>query len=402
MHKPGKFNAFTDESLALDGAKSGPLAGTTFAVKDLFDIAGTVAACGNPDWARTHSAAKAHAEAVSTLLAAGASVRGKTITDEFAFSIIGENHHYGTPINPNALGHVCGGSSSGSAAAVAGNLVDFALGTDTGGSVRIPSSFCGIFGLRPSHGRVSLKGVFPLAASFDTVGWFARDPVLMQKIGQVLLQNPIAASKSPSRLLYPVDVWQDVASDTALALDPGVSRLEELYGPVERMTLAEGSNLAEWFETFRVAQGAEIWQTLGAWIEDVQPSIGPGIKERLDWCKSLTKAMQDDALSRREEIASRLQDVTQDGSVLVLPAAPGPAIESGRSAVASNEIRAQIIRLSGIAPLSGVPQMSLPVAKVTGLPVALSLMAARGSDEILLKMATELCGTAVDGLAPLL
>jgi amidase len=401
MRAAGRFNAFTDEDLSLDGAESGPLVGTTFAVKDLYDIAGTVAACGNPDWGRTHSVATEHAKAVSTLLAAGASVRGKTITDEFAFSIIGENHHFGTPINPNAPGHVCGGSSSGSAAAVAGGLVDFALGTDTGGSVRIPASFCGIFGLRPSHGRVSLKGVFPLAATFDTAGWFARDPALMQTIGRVLLHEPVLQPKRPTRLLYPVDAWQEVSTDTALALDPAVARLEALYGPVERMTLAQDSSLADWFETFRIAQGAEIWQTLGPWIEETQPSIGPGIRERLEWCKSLTKAAQQEALTQRAEITDRLKQITQDGSVLVLPAAPGPALEAGRSAVASNEIRAQIIRLSGIAPLTGLPQLSLPVGRVAGLPVALSLMGAYGADEALLEMAGTLCGTAVDGVASL-
>ncbi len=108
---------------------------------------------------------------------------GKAITDELTYSLNGENIHYGTPVNPKAPGRIPGGSSSGSAVAVAGELADFALGTDCGGSVRAPASFCGIYGMRPSHGRISTAGVFRLAPRFDTVGWFARDGRLLELRG---------------------------------------------------------------------------------------------------------------------------------------------------------------------------------------------------------------------------
>ena len=128
------------------------------------------------------------------LLDAGARIVGKTHTDEMTYSLNGENAHYGTPVNVNAPGRIPGGSSSGSAAAVAAGLVDFALGSDTGGSVRAPASFCGIYGLRPTHGRISLEGACALAASFDTVGWFARDPALLERVGRVLLRDDAPAS----------------------------------------------------------------------------------------------------------------------------------------------------------------------------------------------------------------
>ncbi len=395
----GRLNAFVDESLSLDGRSGGPLSGSTFAAKDLFDIAGRISHCGNPDWGRTHGPAETTSEAVRLLLEAGASLRGKTITDEFAFSIIGENHHYGTPINQNAPGRVCGGSSSGSAAAVAGGLVDFALGTDTGGSVRVPASFCGIFGLRPTHGRVSLGGVFPLAASFDTAGWFARDPDLMRQVGHILLADAVPEPEGPTRLLKPTDVWAEAEPKTGEVLSQALSHLESRYGQAVPMTLAEGSSLNAWFDCFRIAQGAEIWRTLGPWIKAVSPEIGPGIRERLEWCSSIDAESLDAANAERKCIAARLREVTADGSVLVMPAAPGPALEAGRSAVASNEIRARIIRLSGIAPLAGTPQLSLPVARVDGFPVALSLMGAPGTDETLLGMAAALCGTSQDGVS---
>lgn len=398
----GRLNAYTDEELTLGGAADGPLRGTSFAVKDLYDIAGTVAQCGNPDWGRTHGPAVSHAEAVRQLLAAGASVRGKTITDEFAFSIVGENHHFGTPENVNAPGRVCGGSSSGSAAVVAGGHVDFALGTDTGGSVRVPASFCGLFGLRPTHGRVSLEGVFPLAPSFDTAGWFAREPGLMRRIGSELLTGRAGSTTQPSRLLYPTDAWEQADPETRTALGKALKKFERRFGPAEPIRLSESDGLERWFETFRVAQGAEIWRTLGAWIEEVQPEIGPGIKERLAWCSGIDADARCAADSERDRITDRVNEVTRDGAVLVMPVAPGPAIPAGQAAVASDSVRAKIIRLSGIAPLARVPQLSMPVAKVDSMPVALSLMGAPGADEMLLAMADACCGNAVDGIAPLL
>ena len=174
----------THAKVRIEGAAEGPLAGLAFAAKDLYDVAGVITGCGNPDWIRTHEPAGTTAPAVETLLAAGATLVAKTLTDELAYSINGENHHFGTPVNVNAPGRIPGGSSSGSASAVAGGMVDFALGSDTGGSVRVPASFCGIYGLRTTHGRISLDAIQALAPSFDTVGWFARDAAPVEAGGR--------------------------------------------------------------------------------------------------------------------------------------------------------------------------------------------------------------------------
>src|SRR6202163_733421 len=190
-----RLNAFCRyEDVALEGIPTGRLLGCSFAVKDVFDLAGYRTGNGHPRWLETHPPAERTASAVERLLAAGARMVGKTYCDEMTYSINGENVHYGTPINPKAPGHVPGGSSSGSAAAVSGGLVDLALGTDCGGSVRIPASYCGIIGLRPTHGRVSDKGVLPFGPSFDVVGWFARDIDLFAKVGDVLLGDDKAAA----------------------------------------------------------------------------------------------------------------------------------------------------------------------------------------------------------------
>src|SRR6266699_2273766 len=188
------------------GAPRGPLTGLTFAAKDLFDVAGRPTGGGNHDWARTHPVPTRHAWAVQTLLDAGATLIGKTITDEVSLGILGENAFDGTPLNSKAPDRVPGGSSSGSAAAVAAGLCDTALGTDTGGSVRVPASFCGLYGIRPTHGRINVSGMMPQAPTSDTTGWFARDVDTFARVSSVMLDEAIATSL-PRRLIVAVDAF---------------------------------------------------------------------------------------------------------------------------------------------------------------------------------------------------
>src|SRR5437667_7917712 len=177
------------------GAPRGPLTGLTFAAKDLFDVAGHPTGGGNPDWARQHPVPTRHAWAVQRLLDAGATLIGKTITDEVSLGIVGEHAFYGTPINSRAPRRVPGGSSSGSAAAVAAGLCDTALGTDTGAAVRVPASFCGIYWIRPTHGRLPLDGMLPQAPSSDTTGWFARAAETFARVSRVMLGEAISPAR---------------------------------------------------------------------------------------------------------------------------------------------------------------------------------------------------------------
>src|SRR6266699_51576 len=200
------------------GAPRGPLTGLTFAAKDLFDVAGRPTGGGNHDWARTHPVPTRHAWAVQTLLDAGATLIGKTITDEVSLGILGENAFDGTPLNSKAPDRVPGGSSSGSAAAVAAGLCDTALGTDTGGSVRVPASFCGLYGIRPTHGRLDTRGMMPQAPSSDTTGWFARDAATFARVSAVLLGEAIP-DQLPQRLVVATDAFGLADPDTATALE---------------------------------------------------------------------------------------------------------------------------------------------------------------------------------------
>lgn len=269
-----------DNHAALAGSGAGPLAGLTFGAKDLFHIAGARTGFGQPDWLRTHAPATQTAVAVERLLAAGADMVGKTFTDELAYSLTGENVHYGTPVNTAAPDRIPGGSSNGSAAAVAGGLVDFALGSDCGGSVRLPASYCGILGMRPSHGRVSLEGAIPFGPSFDVAGWFARDPEIFEAVGRVLL-NDQTTPDPPVRLRYAADAFAMVDGSVTDALAGPVALAADEIGARGTVTVSD-ENLGAWMEVFRTLQAAEVWTNHGAWVTATRPALGPGVKERFE------------------------------------------------------------------------------------------------------------------------
>src|SRR5437667_3674702 len=209
---------------------SGMLDGLCFAVKDVIDVAGFKTGCGNPTWRDSHPVAVVHGVCVEQLLRAGARCIGRTVSDELAFSLLGENHFYGTPFNPRAADRVPGGSSSGSASAVACGLVDFALGTDTGGSTRVPASNCGIWGFRPSHGFISLARVNPLAPSFDTVGILAQSADVLARVGLVLLAcAPVPASK-PCKVHLIHEGFTLADADVQHAMLEPVRRLRGFFG----------------------------------------------------------------------------------------------------------------------------------------------------------------------------
>jgi amidase len=375
--------------VALAGSGKGPLAGLTFAVKDLFDIRGHRTGFGHPDWLATHPPAKRTAEAVKRLLAAGADMVGRTHCDELCYSLTGENVHYGAPVNVNAPGRIPGGSSNGSAAAVAGKLVDFALGSDCGGSVRIPASYCGILGMRPTWGRVSLDGAVPFGPSFDVAGWFARDVGVFEKVGRVLLRDRKKADK-PRRLLIAGDAFALLDPAVVSALQPAVARLEALIGKGEEVEVAP-EDLVTWFETFRTIQAAEVWASVGFWIDEVGPKLGPGVKERIAWAATVTPEMDAAASLRRADFVVRMEQLIGPHDILCLPTSPRAAPLLGTPVDKIEiEYRNQAMCLLCIAGLAGLPQVSLPMAEIDGLPLGLSIVGRRGADTMLLEIASAL------------
>jgi amidase len=387
-HDP--LGAFCRENHATrKGHAQGPLSGLTFAAKDAFHVEGVRTGFGQPEWLRTHPPANVTARAVELLLEAGADMIAKAHCDELCYSLTGENAHYGTPENVNAPGRVPGGSSNGSAAAVAGGLVDFALGSDCGGSVRIPASYCGIFGMRPTWGRVPLDGALPFGPSFDVAGWLARSPDVFERVGRVLLRDQ-SRPQWPKRLLIAKDAFGLVEDQVVQALMPAVEKVKSEIGAAEDVVVSE-EGLASWFEAFRTIQAAEIWGSLGAWITATKPRLGPGVKERLEWAATVSPDMMAQASARREQIRRRLEDLMQPGDVLCLPTSPRVAPLKGTTAdKVEVEYRNQAMCLLCISGHTGLPQVSLPVASLDSLPLGLSLLGARGSDVDLLAFSRRL------------
>jgi amidase len=371
--------------LRIAGAPSGPLVGLTFAAKDLFDVAGHPTGGGNPDWARRHPVPTRHAWAVQRLLDAGATLIGKTITDEVSLGILGENPFDGTPLNPAAPGRVPGGSSAGSASAVAQGLCDAALGTDTGGSVRVPASFCGLYGIRPTHGRLDLTGMMPQAPSSDTAGWFARDAATFARVSEVLLGETIPTTL-PTRLIVGVDAFGLADPDTAAALQPMVRRLSDLMKEVREDVLAP-PGMSVWARAQRTLQPYEAWLTFREWIDRDNPRLAFGVARMLVAASAIPESERQWAAMMRVEARARLAWLLPSDTILCLPTTPFPAPAQGLSLTALEPVRARILCLAAHGGLTGVPEVSLPGATVDGLPVGLSVVGARGSDAALVAVA---------------
>ena len=372
----------------IEGRAGGPLAGLTFAAKDLFDVAGTPTGGGNPDWPRAHAVPTQHAWAVKTLLDAGAALIGKTITDEVSLGILGENPFEGTPVNPRAPGHVPGGSSAGSAAAVAGGLCDTALGTDTGGSVRVPASFCGLYGIRPTHGRLNLAGMMAQAPSSDTTGWFARDAETFARVSAVLLGEAIP-DELPSRLIVARDAFALALPEVAAALEPPVNRLAALIGERHDEAMAP-PGLVAWARAQRTLQPAEAWTTFRDWIDAANPRFQFSVARNLALTATIPEAERGWAALVREEARGRMRQLLPPGTILCLPTTPFPAPRRGLPLSERDRLGSRITCLCAQGGLTGVPQVSIPGATVDGLPVGLSIIGARGSDAALVAVARAL------------
>jgi amidase len=383
-------SAFVPHDLGapIAGAPDGPLAGLTAAVKDMYDIAGQRAGGGSPDWLAAQRPAATHAGAVRRLLEAGASIVGKTVCDEFFYSVAGANAHYGTPANPRAPGRLPGGSSSGSAAAVAAGACDLALGSDTGGSVRVPAAFCGVYGIRPSHGRVDLSGAMVMAPSFDVPGWFAAGPGVFRRVGAVLLQGE-ALRRPIDRVVVLDDAFAQADSEIATLLGSVLDALAGTLPPLTRDAIAP-DGFDRWREIFRVIQAREVWDTYGRFVETAQPRLGPGIRERMAAAATVSEREATEARAEHQQVRRQIRDRVRPGTVLALPTAPCIAPREDTGAADLDSFRIRVMRLTCIAGLGGLPQISVPVGTVAGCPVGLSFIGWPGGDEDLLDFAVRL------------
>jgi amidase len=411
MNLDNRYGAFMTPELKVPPLGQGPLEGLMFTIKDVFAVIGHRSSAGNPDWLRSHIAATQHASAVQKLLLSGASLRGAAHTDEIMYSLGGENYHYGTPMNPRAPGRIPGGSSSGSAVAVASGSVDFALGTDTGGSIRVPSSYCGVYGFRPTHDAVGMEGVIPLSPSFDTVGWIADSAELLHRVGKVLLnsgetkadsdggdqtkgciltrsQVTMKPMKSMEQIFVATDAWNLTDQESSIGLSNALGTLQRSVSHCVEIEIAP-EGLKSWMDTFRELQGNEIWRTHGEWIEQEHPHFGPDIDARFTWASKRGEAGRIAALWMRAEISSRLHLLLGETGCIVIPTVPGAAPMRGGNSLQLEMDRNGAMMLCCIAGLAGLPQVTLPVMGENGLPLGISVIAGYGQDLRLLSWISE-------------
>ncbi len=365
----------------ISSTTSGPLTGLTFAVKDIYDIANVPTAFGSPAWLKSHPIPTKTADFIHSLVYAGASLVGKTHTDELTYSILGMNAHYGTPINSAAPNRVPGGSSSGSAAAVTAKLVDFAIGSDTGGSVRAPASFCGIYGFRPTHARISLEHARPLAKSFDTLGWFARDAQTLLKVGEVLF-NETAPSDLKANYFFLKEAFDllppEIASQAKEAMAKQLNKSD-----IPTVSIGD-QDLKDWAETFRILQAREIWVEHGQWAVQYIDEMGPGIKERFEAARMITDKQHTKAKSDQEYIIKIMGNFVANNAYLILPTVIdiAPLLQSTPAEL--DAFRRNTFQLLCIAGLCGLPQVTLPLLTIRDAPFGVSILGQRDKDLTLL------------------
>jgi amidase len=375
----------------------GVLDGLRFGVKDLFDVAGHPTGAGNPTWQATHPLPRESSPLVSTLLGAGATLVGKLVTDELAYSINGDNIHYGTPVNSRAPERVPGGSSSGSAAAVAAGLCDFALASDTGGSTRVPASYCGLWGLRTTHGLVRTSGMVPLHPSFDTATWLARKAEVFERVGQVLLRP---GGFSPERVV--------VIDEAAALADPvfaqPLARVAEvaaalLERAVEHVDIVPaGQTLDDWRGHYVTAGAHEGWQIHGGWIRSAKPDFGPAIAERWAAAAQVTDAAAREAWEAIDAIRARIDQVLDAATLAILPSAAGLAPERDATGAAVDALRRRTLQITCIAGIGGRPQVSIPLQSPEGVPLGISLLGPARADAALIALALRIAQALPAGL----
>ena len=379
-------------AVELASAEAGPLAGLTFGVKDLFDVAGYPTGAGSPHMLAKSGIKTASAPLVDRLLAAGARFVGKTHTDELAFSLNGENAHFGTPVNGRASDRIPGGSSSGSAAAVSSGLCDFALGTDTGGSVRGPASHCGLFGIRPTHGRVSLAGAHDLAPTFDTAGYFTRDAATFVRVGEVVLGPDAEPIPERPRLILAAYAFAMLDVEVRGAFATLIQTIEGRLGQADVQEVSH-TGFDPLFWAFRRIQGRQAWEVNGVMIERYAPPLGPGVKERFAFGRAVTDDEVAESEHCRAQFRTRLAHMLGRAGVLLLPTMPNIAPRVGETGAALEEYRNKALKLLCLSGLSGFPQVSMPLATRLGAPLGLSLLGPPGSDLGLVRLAADLADT---------
>jgi amidase/aspartyl-tRNA(Asn)/glutamyl-tRNA(Gln) amidotransferase subunit A len=345
---------------------AGPLAGVPFFAKDLFDVAGLPTLAGSTFLPEARGIPERDSACVAAVRATGAVLAGKTHMHEFAYGITGENAHYGDCEHPHFPGRTTGGSSSGSVAAVAAGIVPLALGSDTGGSVRVPAAFCGLYGFRLTPGDAWIRDAFPLAPTFDTAGWFTADARDLRTTLAALLglgAGPVREPRGCSLELPGLDAEVAAAFRTAAA---------RLAAPAPT-AVAEALRhaFAGALESYNTTVAQEAWQVHAPWAERFRERYSPAVWQRLVRAHALTAEQIASADQTRAAVRAAWAEFFRDYDFLVLPGTPAPAFTKAECTL---ENRNRLLTLTAPASLGGLPVLTVPVPLAGGLTTGLQIV----------------------------
>lgn len=364
---------------AFAACRPGPLQGVPIVVKDLYDIAGLPTTASSTFLSAVRPIPDATAPFVQRWQELGAVVVGKTHLNEFAYGLSGQNPHYGDVRHPILPERLAGGSSSGSARAVATGLAPIGLGTDTGGSIRVPAAFCGLYGLRLAPTDVSAEGCVPLAPTFDSAGWMSRSAIDLAQVTAAFFGWEADVDSEPLRVL-------DLTSAVADVIEPEVltgcrQKLAEL-GAVQDRAVAAGwtEAMAGSAKTFSVLQSREALDVHTDWLDDFRDAYDPTVWKLIERARHWTVSEVDAARSHRQRIGLVFEDLFRQWEVLALPAVPSPAVTAPELTPAFRE---RLLALTTPGSLDGRPVVTVPVTLGGGLSAGVQLILARSGDRVL-------------------
>ncbi len=395
---PERLHCFVPNSRTIRPNGEGRLSGKSAVVKDLFAIKGVTASFGNARWRETHEPATENAAVVDTLLANGATIVGITKMDQMAYSIIGNIGEGEAPVNPRYPDRFTGGSSSGSASAVAGGIADIGIGTDTAGSIRVPAAACGLFGMRPTHSAIDVKGVIPWAQSLDTVGVLARNANTLADTADILLKKGVLPYSATPRFLLPADVGDVVDGRTfEVVKKAGDAISRKLNASIESVDLSYflAPSITDLYAR---VQGREIWANHQRWVEKNSRYLVEEVRTRFKGAKAASEAPESEKLAdirARHEYTKKLEKIVGEDGILILPVIPElmPLLTS--TPEMRQDFRSRTVRLATMGSFSGMPEAVIPFYEASSkLTIGVGLMSQRATDRRLLEIAARIAGNS--------
>lgn len=382
---PDNSSGFKKE-LSVGPLNTGILDGLKFSVKDVINVANEHISFGSPLWEQTHPKPHTNAICVNQLLLSGAFCSGIAIAGELGCGSAGTNHFYGTPLNHTYPEYVPGGSSSGSAATVASGAVDFAIATDAGGSIRLPASFCGLYGMRPTHDRISMAGVLSTAPSLDTVGVIASNILILEKVMQILLGDEEPENHKIEQIFILEELYEIADKEVNLAFDEFITYVQDVASiKVRRVSLKEidkamVSNETGISDTFHHILCSEVWASLSSWIKDKGVEFGKNSYVDFSYMENLDKKVISTAYKQMNLFNKRFQQFLKPGTVICLPTTPFAGVKKENIAGKVNQFDYQRLRpFVSISSIAKLPQITFPLKNIKK-PIGISLIGGKGED----------------------